>query len=722
MSTKVRCKLNSDGSVCLRDILESFHSPVREEHAWALCYQCCKFFWGLLGTSSRENCLTLSELNHVFLQTDGNVHPNTFFGGNNATAGSSRKNLADEHEFIRGLGLVMFQALDHGSNNGEERAISHDLEQLISDMISEDRSLPGEPHHETDDEGIEKDSEETDEQPEGIRINVRQVMQRCERHLTVLSKPQVEAHYKAVVRALVTEALELSTFLERVAQGTSGLRSAADGSSTSDLDQLQFADWARFWVQVIAELRMGVKLRKVHYSRAPIEYELTPYEILMKDIRACRYNLRKIMVDGDIPYKVTKDAHAIILEFIRSRPPLKKASDRKLPPQPKNLTPREQLMNSIRKGRPLRPTRNVPRFQLEVSGDESSTKPQTTRKLIKVDFSQLDDEEDDDDEPLQTDNSSESEGPGLWPNEEYHQLCNASLEAYDLATQDLELRHTTRRHTLGVIEQPWGSQSVPQSRPCSRQSCNSSEAESFPPEMTRSLQDHLIGNGKCWPEGMSLEDRLSLTLEEIVHIRSVLTKADLEALPVEGRVRGDVESRKVCFVCLKTRFGIFGPWGQRCIICKRTVCSRCYSKMNIPMEHFAGVPVALLSPSLLATPEDDHRSDSRGSSRVTPEPESEGGPLGSDHQVSPNSIDRSPGSTLTSGQEGETSAMRRFKTKANAVGKAAGVVDKLKGSQLVVCHDCKMMLQQIIESARTNRTAIRNKTLQNLSLNLSPVF
>lgn len=30
------------------------------------------------------------------------------------------------------------------------------------------------------------------------------------------------------------------------------------------------------------------------------------------------------MVDGDVPPKVKKDAHALILEFIRSRPPLKK--------------------------------------------------------------------------------------------------------------------------------------------------------------------------------------------------------------------------------------------------------------------------------------------------------------------------------------------------------------------------------------------------------------
>lgn len=84
---------------------------------------------------------------------------------------------------------------------------------------------------------------------------------------------------------------------------------------------------------------------------------------------------------------------------------------------------------------------------------------------------------------------------------------------------------------------------------------------------------------------MLLDERLSLTLDEIVHIRSVLTKAELESLPVEGRVKEDVEKRRVCFLCLKTRFGILGPWGQRCRLCKRTVCVKCYSKVSLQLLH-----------------------------------------------------------------------------------------------------------------------------------------
>lgn len=97
-------------------------------------------------------------------------------------------------------------------------------------------------------------------------------------------------------------------------------------------------------------------------------------------------------------------------------------------------------------------------------------------------------------------------------------------------------------------------------------------------------------------------DRLSLTLEEIVHIRSVITKAELESLPVGIHIKEDVEKRKLCFLCLRTKFGILSSRGVPCKLCQRTVCAKCYTKMRIPTEHFSNVPVQLLSPSLQNSP------------------------------------------------------------------------------------------------------------------------
>jgi hypothetical protein len=119
---------------------------------------------------------------------------------------------------------------------------------------------------------------------------------------------------------------------------------------------LDKTDWAKLWMQVIHELRHGVKLRKVSesyaISRRNIEYELTPFEILLDQIRARRYHLKKVSMDS-LNTELKKDARDIILEFIRSRPPLKKLSQRNLAAsklaiksEPLNL--HEQLMNSIR--------------------------------------------------------------------------------------------------------------------------------------------------------------------------------------------------------------------------------------------------------------------------------------------------------------------------------------------------------------------------------------
>lgn len=56
---------------------------------------------------------------------------------------------------------------------------------------------------------------------------------------------------------------------------------------------------ARLWVQLMKELRQGVKLKKVQeqpFDPLPTEFSLTPFEMLMQDIRARKFQLRKVMV------------------------------------------------------------------------------------------------------------------------------------------------------------------------------------------------------------------------------------------------------------------------------------------------------------------------------------------------------------------------------------------------------------------------------------------
>ncbi|XP_048485369.1 protein spire isoform X2 [Plutella xylostella] len=795
--------------VSLQRILQAFNSTISEEHAWALFHQGARCFQRCL--TDGATCYLVTEPRHVFLHKDGSVHPSTLL---NPGDDSSREVVTSEQQLVVNLALVVYHALDYTHAEDEERLVSPDLERLITEMtacegedeeegceLSEGSETSEGGRADTDDEGIERDSEPAPRRcRRRRRFMLRDVIERCTWHCGGggrCAREAAQAHYRAVCRALVAEALELVSFLARVKAGGAKDLGAADDSALH-LDTLQFSDWARFWMQVIGELRMGVKLKKVSYSRTPIEYEMTPYEILMDDIRSRRYTLRK--VDGNIPQNVKKDAHAMILEFIRSRPPLKKASERKLPPLCREVTPREQLLASIQRGRPLRATPYSRRLSTGTgsgpggrSGDVTPHAP-PQRRLIKVDFDNLEDDEDEDDsepctspevlapqpyprhtapQPPKPWKRTESvEAPRAPPrahisHDEYHQFCDEALESYDLATQCPSRRASMRRHTVAhphpVCTSGEGVHSLPHSRPGSRASCagaaslaSSDDAALGELSWSRSsLQDELI-KSKQWQDAMMTDDRLSLTLEEIVHIRSVLTKAELEVLPVEGRVKEDVEKRRVCFLCLKTRFGIFGPWGQKCKLCKKTVCQKCCSKMRIPTEHFAHVPVVLLSPSLLPSPEEeahstfprslmsrlvapDHTSlveNSVGSAPNSPAavrraaaahsaPGSRGGSaLGfSDHlSLPPPAMSRSvegpesmPVTVVNSG-----TLDRRARYGRSATGVAAA--ERLRGVQMAVCHDCKAMVLQIIKSSRASRSASRDRALRHLTLDLAPVY
>lgn len=140
------------------------------------------------------------------------------------------------------------------------------------------------------------------------------------------------------------------------------------------------------------------------------EYELTPYEVtwkgrqqarnrgrdtgnlrsaafgqmLLDDIRSRRYKLNKVMINGDLPLRLKKDAHELILDFIRSRPPLVPVSKRVLKPPPKKEeTLYERLMDSIRQEHKLKPT---PRPESTFHSFSASTTPLPRHRSGKCEF------------------------------------------------------------------------------------------------------------------------------------------------------------------------------------------------------------------------------------------------------------------------------------------------------------------------------------------------
>jgi len=72
---------------------------------------------------------------------------------------------------------------------------------------------------------------------------------------------------------------------------------------------------------------------------------------------------------------------------------------------------------------------------------------------------------------------------------------------------------------------------------------------------------------------------LELSLQEFKHIRSVLSKAQLDALNLDKDLKRDAEKGKVCYLCLKSRFGLFN-WSVKCQLCQQLVCSKCSQKVS----------------------------------------------------------------------------------------------------------------------------------------------
>ncbi|KAE8282025.1 Protein spire-like protein 1 [Larimichthys crocea] len=322
--------------VSLEEILKLYSQPINEEQAWAVCYQCCRTLAQKhrrkgsksAGASAVDYPRRIEGPGDVMIWRDGTVK--LHFERSTDEYGSAPTSL----EVIDSLGVMIYKALDYGYEATEEE-----------DECEEE-------------EEEEPVSTSTTGSVSSIR-SYRDVITFCSSHLP--SPSDAPNHYQAVCRALYAETRELNTFLEKIKSAKENLRKMEGDTRepVKDLDELQNSDWARFWVQVMRDLRDGVKLKKVQerqYNPLPIEYQLTPYEMLMDDIRSKRYKLRKVMVNGDIPPRLKKSAHEIILEFIRSRPPLNPVSARKLkphPPRPRSL--HERLLEDIKAERKLRP-------------------------------------------------------------------------------------------------------------------------------------------------------------------------------------------------------------------------------------------------------------------------------------------------------------------------------------------------------------------------------
>ncbi|XP_005372616.1 PREDICTED: protein spire homolog 1 isoform X3 [Chinchilla lanigera] len=559
------------------------------------------------------------------------------------------------------------------------------------------------------DEGAE-DEDEGRWQP-GAICSYRDVMKMCAAHLPAES--EAANHYQAVCRALFAETMELHTFLTKIKSAKENLKRIQEmdqsDESRADLEELKNADWARFWVQVMRDLRNGVKLKKVQerqYNPLPIEYQLTPYEMLMQDIRCRRYTLRRVMVNGDIPPRLKKSAHEIILDFIRSRPPLNPVSARKLkptPPRPQSL--HERILEEIKAERKLRPvspeeirrsrlamrplsmshsfdlsdvtTPESPKSlgePLQVNGGSLSPAqpgksgpsparlaPVARKRLLKAPtLAELDSSDSEEEAPRKSSSSSSSVSPSQLEDPVLEAVCTRKQPPKFLpisSTPQPERRQPPQRRHSIEKETPTN---VRQFLPPSRQS-------------SRSLEEF------CYPV-----ECLALTVEEVMHIRQVLVKAELEKYQQYKDVYTALKKGKLCFCCRTRRFSFFA-WSYTCQFCKRPVCSQCCKKMRLPSKPYSTLPIFSLGPSALQ----------RGDSVPSEKP--------------------------SAGHHRPLRSIARFSSKSRSVDKADEELQFPKEltedwSAMEVCVDCKKFISEIISSSRRSlvlankRARLKRKT------------
>ncbi|KAM6224685.1 protein spire homolog 2 [Rhynchocyon petersi] len=601
----------------LEEVLKAYEQPINEEQAWAVCFQGCR---GLRGAPGSRRIRDTAD---ILLRRDGSVGARPAPGAQEPMT-MVMSPASSEAQMVQSLGFAIYRALDWGLDESEERELSPQLERLIDLMAnsdSEDSSCGADEGY-----GGPEEEEEAESGPRAVRT-FAQAMRLCAARLT---EPRgAQAHYQAVCRALFLETLELRAFLARVREAKEMLQKFREDEPQAEkppaeLNDLGRTDWARLWVQLMRELRHGVKLKKVQeqeFNPLPTEFQLTPFEMLMQDIRARNYKLRKVMVDGDIPPRVKKDAHEIILDFIRSRPPLKQVSERRLRPLPqKQRTLHEKILEEIKQERKLRPVGGLPWdgrgfgslpcilnactgdvkstscINLSVPDAGSSAQRPRPRVLLKA--------------------------PTL---AEMEEMTTSEEEESPCGETALKRDRSFSEHDLAQLRSEMGS-GLPASEPPERKPPVRPRAGSVH-TWRLSSQDRDQDQGKCYthpsppltppaspvhlmegrPEATSTLDSqakhlwlefshpvesLALTVEEVMDVRRVLVKAEMEKFLQNKELYNNLKKGKIC-CCCRIKFPLFS-WPPTCFFCKRAVCSSCSVKMKMPSKKLAHIPVYTL--------------------------------------------------------------------------------------------------------------------------------
>lgn len=390
-------------------------------------------------------------------------------------------------------------------------------------------------------------------------------------------------------------------------------------------------------------------------------------------------------------------------------------------------------------------------------GEEADTSPNLnkSRRVIKLDMAAISqllsfDEEEEDEYEEEEEELEDRDDKTKPKDESSHKTAWHKTIAKDLANLSNPKTAATleRRHSITLCE----SRLRKTSHDSTKDSSESSQRSSPVRDTTSQSNGQFVSLTVAAIQQQAMQESetsgiakphktLNLRLEEVAHIRSVLNRAELETL--DTSMKDDIERGKVCFHCMRSKFGMFSR-GQKCEMCKQIVCNKCFSKMRIPLEHFSATPVFALSPcanegcSRKSSDSSEKSSDGREKKMSVP-----------NNGLLNQSVGSAPSSPTLQRPEHKKAAAEPMSipivpTISSSVGfpeNSFGPVslpmsmlnnpyatlpkktrrmswmsprdaerEKLEGSLLTVCTDCKDMVVEVIRVSRSSRRTQQHHT------------
>ena len=128
---------------------------------------------------------TVSSPRDVIIHSNGDVRVETF-----KQRREGRKIITSENVVVADIGVAVYDALDYGVAECEQRTLSEELETVIDRMISCD-----------DDDSDEGEDEGLGDEMDIVRSGLlKEILEKCERHLAVPS--DADNHFQGVCRSV----------------------------------------------------------------------------------------------------------------------------------------------------------------------------------------------------------------------------------------------------------------------------------------------------------------------------------------------------------------------------------------------------------------------------------------------------------------------------------------------------------------------------------------